>query len=1087
MVGHHTQVQEENNTMEDNMYNDRINADFSAYTKIKKAWDTITTDTIIEMVHSNTNAYGKAVTLDVPTNIHSDNEEIASVYKQKHIMKKLLGVGRYTHFGLVRPIGELNVPSMDLEQIFDYDNGVNNIAAFEELYNVSLDKATLMRLASIYMLGQDRLNSINVRDNNLVIGKTVATRYEHPSIELGFFTWKLLDLNGVETALQAPMTFSVSDNLTADIVEEYCNILGVTIHDARHSIGSTKYGASTKGTNDAFTMTQVLPLNKKYFNTKSLGKILAKRNFTLAGRSFTALKYDCEFTETTWNFGNDVTMNVLIYKSEFDSGDGMAGYARPSGIGKLMAALGEDEEKGTKWAQKNHTFSANMLLADAYFDKGHIHICHDEEQWPFEDHIDIVVDKAALDMNTRLTISNRAAISLSPMKVKEDQIWVILNGKQLTPEAMKWIDDAQFQNFPNWFLNGIRETLQEALWELIVADEDIEEEEEEDNSFTGEKIATTKLENNGINLASKIIKNKKTGYYRAVRNAGIFGGPTTISKFCQNWFAKIKKMVEDYNEHKIASLLVPATRTRTTTPPYMPKNVATPESGSVQPIKRDGAKTPWSTAIDPALMKSETFQFRMEYLDHDDGIICIWLVDTFGQDHILMIKEPTSPNAGYAAPVSAEVAEQYGIHRLEMNTTTRRRTDSEILEELHNPKRLYQPTPLKETIDAVNPIDYAYKAAEVVNRLGSMPLLSNLMTLASRSRLWEDRTWAEWSYSMFIQASDAVDAQVAKTVTITRLIEQFMDAILAEVVNGKPLDGTYLFHEDCANLLNRLSRRYKKLYEFNYTWLKNDKLNPNTEGPWLQQYERIASIPARLKDPMQYNSAVLMAMVNGPMHMYQGLDGVTREVLEIARSAYIQINEANEERNWQVREANYEQIANSVMQQVSQLDDYELGSVTRVLVQLHASFDVAKLWDNGIDNKVPAPITKPVIEYFPQEELGAAYNKIAQPFFFMQVKGGNNLTTNTVYNLNNKANTVYIVSDDFEPGLDDEDTIATSMTVNGVKWANIMGDNQVRFLGFVTASRLPAPGTTEIMDPVAIFSPAVDSAMDVLDLLTWTV
>ena len=58
-----------------------------------------------------------------------------------------------------------------------------------------------------------------------------------------------------------------------------------------------------------------------------------------------------------------------------------------------------------------------------------------------------------------------------------------------------------------------------------------------------------------------------------------------------------------------------------------------------------------------ALLRSRTFQFRMEYLDHDDGIIVMRMHD--GNDNkVFMIKEPTSPWAGYIASVDEETASE---------------------------------------------------------------------------------------------------------------------------------------------------------------------------------------------------------------------------------------------------------------------------------------------------------------------------------------------------------------------------------------------------------------------------------------------
>ena len=1063
---------------------DTRNAHTSRYNKLVSLWDRLSRETIVEAAHkSNRNIIGKTI---------GDMPFAGPNYEWELAKAKLAPVHLLHEYGVIASLGTFQeLPLLDFGTIFEAKQPYEALLAYEELMGVTVNKTTLVYIVGAYLLGKSRFNSATIRN----AGGTLAKR--------AWATGSALDSVFFQQNLDAPFTMSVNDSTEQSEVTWLATFFGGDIHDARVSVGSTKYGLSSYATNPDVKMSNIFPIDKDRLQVEKLGKQLAKRNFFLAGRSFTATVENATFTKDSWQLRPDGRrFRIKFVENEHDAGDGVAAYSTKDTFLSFLEELGFEGD-WRKWAHAD-VVSTNGFVGNLGFDKGHWHLCEDQDKFPFPGY-DLVIAAEAFDHNTRLADShaNTGVFAFTPMKVKDDS-WQILNASQLMTEVLKHVDVNDMPRWANLFLADIKQVLYDTLVDLMVKDTDLDLSVDEENfsDTTGEKVSIDKLEKDGTLDMKRAISREKATYNKAVRQAGLFGGSLTTNQIFRTWRSKLEEMIKQYNEEKVCALLVPATRVRTiATSAFIPTDATVPTEGSVNFLKHTNAKTPYKVVVSEELFSSFGFKFRVEYLDHDDGMIIIHLAGADGEDIVVMIKEPTSPNAGVQLPVSKDVASTIGTHRVARNNARRHMTTEEILQERDREDRLYRPIPLakEDMVHATTPIEYAYKVADIAHRLGNMPRLAQLMALASRSRLWEDCEWAEYIHMMFIQASDAVDATVDKTKTISKLVDDFTVAIIKEIATGKPIDMTYLADEDRAGFHKYLTQWFERCASVNRQdipmssvkeFIVDGLLKPNTDGPWNSTYAKVADLPKRLFEPISYNTALLSAMANGPAINLLTTGGiVSTAVLEIAKDALAEeLKAVDDKLEWSLKEMVWRRIAKTHLAVAKETDGYQPGAFARAYTQLKLKNFATLPWSSYEDKNVPARLTLPLVEWLDEEELDVFYGAQALPTILVGINSQDAPEKNQDYTLHSDGTRVIFNpagDEDFDPrfaGIFDDEEVIASRTPNAKRWAGILNGMPIKFLGFAPASLKSDDNT-----PLGVFTPAANSILDILDLFKWEV
>ena len=1013
--------------------------------------------------------FGRPLPTDmIPTNERGTNDEPARVFKQRVAMHQLGGLARLRAYGHIPSWGEIEIPhgNIKLDDLVDPKSGI----IYAE--SVGINKANYAAYVGMaVMMRQDVSILYSVqRGDDVLFGRHGATRFHNKVAMVAAIDCKLIDIHGSEIKLVRPMTISVPNNLNEKMVNAITQIAGIDLHDARQGIDATKYLGSQMDTNASFNMDSIIPLEE--MPEDHWGKGLAKRNFLIASRHWTQIFYSVELTHSLWYFGtndnqgNAITISVMGIDTILNAGDGVGGHCTVEGFVKFALAVGMDAEKARKYARHNHTFSFNFL-SHLGFLKGHIHILHDATAWEYGDDIDFVYDNASLDTKTRVraAYSNRAAIGFSPMKVKEDQKWLFANARQLMPEMLRRISPTIIKDIPMWFMDDLQTAFETGYESLMLLEE---EDEDDDGDAAGDKIIFNQMDK-GADLDSVLTRQRKTAYYKNMRS--MFDGRTSINRYVFNWFKKIERSVEQYKADKFCDFILPARRMRTNVAAFAGSNVRKPEPISF--LRRPGQTVPWSVVFDDALLRSRTFQFRMEYLDHDDGIIVMRMHD--GSDNkVFMIKEPTSPWAGYLAGVDEETASETMLRSLPVRDHAAPRTDEDIERWLDDDERPRAKALGKQIhLKNMNALEYALKSADIMHKLGNMPLLSALMTFAGRSNVLVDR--------ILLQASDAVDSQVLKDVSIHDIVRLVTREVLEAMRRGETMDTRYLYSERSKFLHDHLLREYNRVYPAEIGWVKNDKLTPKANLDIFEEYDLVATIPQRLYEPLRKISATLMALANGPISNLVNMD-VVDGVNELAVEAYMTTREIQrtDGMTWREREEAIFIAALDIENRAYKLTGYKPGMLSAMIAQVHATHDNARTYENSLHEEVPMAKTTPTIEYFSHMELSAFFKNISLPSFALQTKNEKVLEVGQEYMFTSNGTQIFVTEDDFDFVLDDLNTAAMSMTSAALQWARLLNGNKVMFMGTVQASHWTYGEAKH--DRVAIFSP-----VNVNDMLDWTV
>ncbi len=1004
----------------------------------------------------------------IPTNERGKSDEPARVLKQKAALYQLGGLSRLRAHGHIPSWGEIEIPHGNIK----LDDLVHPKTGISYAESIGIDKANYAAYVGMaVMMRQDvsMLYSVQ-RDDNVLFGRHGATRFHKQVAVVAAIDCKLIDTNNEEIKLVKPMTISVPNNLNAKMVGAITQIAGIDLHDARQSIDATKYMGSQIGTNPEFNMDSIIPLED--MPEDHWGKGLAKRNFLIASRHWSQIFYSVELTTSLWYFGindensNPITVAVKGINTLLDAGDGVGGHCTIEGFVKFALSIGMDEEHARKYAKHNHTFSFNFL-SHLGFLKGHIHILHDASAWEYGDDVDFVYDNASMDTKTRVraAYSNRAAVGFSPMKVKEDQKWLFANARQLMPEMLRRIDLNTIKDIPAWFMDDLQTAFETGYENLMLMEE---EDEDDDGDYHGDKIIFNQMDS-GADLDSVLIRQRKTAYYKNMRS--MFDGRTSINRYVFNWFKKIERSVNQHTADKFCDFLLPARRMRTNVAAFAGNKVRTPNPISF--LRRPGQSVPWSVVFDDALLRSRTFQFRMEYLDHDDGIIVMRMHD--GNDpKVFMIKEPTSPWAGYLASVDNETAGETMLRSMPVRDHAKPRTDEDIErwlddEERPRAKELGKQIHLKN----MNALEYAQKSANIMHKLGNMPLLSALMTFAGRSGILVDR--------ILLQASDAVDSQVLKDVSIHDIVRLVTREVIEAMRRGEAMDTRYLESERSKFLHDHLLREYNRLYPAEIGWVKDGSLRPTPNMDIFEEYDLVATIPQRLYEPLRKISATLMALANGPVSNLVNMN-VVDGVNELAVEAFMTTREIQrtDGMTWREREEAIFIAALDIENRAYKLENYKPGMLSAMIAQVHATHDNARTYENSLHEDVPMAKTLPMVEYLSDMELQAYFHNISLPSFAVQVKNEAVLEQGMEYTFTSNGSQVFVTEEDFDFVVDDMNTAAFSMTSAALQWASLLNESKVKFMGTVQASHW-AYGEAK-HDRVAIFSP-----VDVREMLDWTV
>ena len=1004
----------------------------------------------------------------VPTNERGKSDEVARSFKQNMALYQVGGLARLREHGHIPSWGEIDMPN-GMVKLEDLVHPKTGIMYAESLGINKANYAAYVGMAVMMRPDVSMLYSVQ-RGDSVLFGRHGATRFHNKVAMVAAIDCKLTTTDGKDIVLVRPMTISVPNNLNQRMVKAITKIAGIDLHDARQGIDATKYLGSQMGTNTAFNMDSIIPLEE--MPESHWGKGLAKRNFLIASRHWTQIFYSVELTHSLWYFGtndeqgNAITVSVKGIDTLMDAGDGVGGHCTVEGFVKFALAIGMDSEKARKYARHNHTFSFNFLSHMGFL-KGHIHILHDADAWEYGDDVDFVYDNSSMDTKTRVraAFSNRAAIGFSPMKVKEDQKWLFANARQLMPEMLRRIDPTIVKDIPVWFMDDLQSTFEAGYESLILMDE---EDTDDDGDYNGEKIIFNQMDK-GDDLDSVLLRQRKTAYYKNMRS--MFDGRTSINRYVFNWFKKIERSLEQYKADKFCDFLLPARRMRTNVAAFAGSKVAKPTPISF--LRRPGQTVPWSVVFDDAVLRSRTLQFRMEYLDHDDGVIVMRMHDN-SSDKVFLIKEPTSPWAGYMADVDETTAEETMLRSIPVREQVSPRTDEDIerwLDDDDRPraKKLNTKIHLKN----MNALEYALKSADIMHTLGNMPLLSALMTLAGRSNILVAK--------ILLQASDAVDSQVIKDVSISDIVRLVTREVLNAMRRGETIDTRYLYSDRSKFLHDHLVREYNQMFPAEVALVKDNKLCPKPDYGVFEEYDLVATIPQRLYEPLRKISATLMALANGPISNLVNMD-VVDGVNELAVEAYMTTREIQrtDGMTWREREEAIFIAALDIENRAYKLSGYTPGMLSAMIAQVHATHDNARTYENSLHEEVPMAKTLPMVEYMSDMELQAFFHSTSLPSFAVQIKNESTLEVGQEYTFTSTGAMVFVTEEEFDVQLDDYNTAAMSMTASAFQWAGLLGDSKVKFMGTVQASHWNYGDTTR--DRVAIFSP-----VDVRDMLDWTV
>ena len=1053
-MGYHTMVIENTLTAKE----------LRRFRNISKMMEQVTHLSVCSMVHGNVDIFGKKVELSRPSNWrdHDKNDEekaeISRVYHQKRMFTILKRISDLRQFGFIPSVGELEIPSsLDFSRLFNPVDGAEYAAT------KGIDLASTITLAAVHMCTAENVGLINSVEliNGTMIGRERAVRFTQRPGMCAWFDWQLKLLDG--TIVEPVNRALLSTRNTAG--EEWINNLGdafgFDVADARSGIQSTKWALHEQGTNPSFNMGMVMPfinVDPSYY-----GKGLGKRNDFAASRSWTAIHYSANITEDKWVIG-DNTFTVLINSTPNDSGDG-ASYMSRKTLRRFITAMGANEDTVRSLSKSGTVYSVNVktLIGNV---KGDLHIEDDAAEWPYVQ--DIVVDASSLDRKKALRpeAGNRISASLTPKKVKDNLLsrTVVINGRQAINEVFRVVDDSIIEDTPAWFLEDLRNQLEEDYQHRVL--DAMEEEENEVSSHTGQKIWADLLNEKG-NLDANVVRSeRKRAYYANMHS--MFAGRTAINRYLFNPFMKMEGLMADFQEEKFCGLPMPATRVRTIVGAYTGKSTEKPTEWGITFRRKEGAVTPYTVVVGDALMRDPVFQFALEYCDHDDGPIVMRLVDSKGHKKAFLWKEPTSTHAGELVEIDEHTADTIGVRELPMQETKPRRSRKEIEAWLADEKRP-QARPLgRENRIALrnpDPVAYAKASAKIMPKLGNVGTFSALMTLLSRSDLLVKE--------ILLQASDGVDSLVGRTTSFSHVIDQVIQMTVDEINKGSKFDTRYLLSPRNAFLEGKLREAYIDKYPMG-KYVVEGRLAPNAKD--FNREERIHAAVQEIHTTLAFNVEVLLALANGPVTNFL-VDDTVEGVSELAIKVFKDTKKIQGDKSltWADKEDALYQLALETEREAYLLADYQPGMLAKAVAQIHAAYDNSRSYETGGLQPVPGARQVPALEYLSEWELRPHFAHIAEPAFFVQVKNIEALTEGESYMFSSEGGTVYVGEEEYDYLDAEEAEFATTQVPDARLWSELLQGQMVEFRGIVGASEWRNDD-----DRVAVFVPS-----DPMALLRW--
>ena len=992
------------------------------------------------------------------------------------------------YLGVVPSINDMDV-SIDFTKAYNPDTAMSYMEAHPE---ISIAQHTTG--AMFYMAAQ--IGKLSYDNNNYyMMNRNSAIQLKSSAIVSLFKNSTMMTTDGTMVELDTPGHMNVPSSMPQKMWLKLATLFGIDIHGAPSDNESITLAVSRRDTNKDFRIEQVMRI---IANNGNAGKVYGKRQVILKNRYFAHIEYNVALMDpflhpiATWKLTHG-TIKVAVEGSPNDSADG-AGFATPKRMVTIFKAIGLSTSEAKRAVRKAHVFHDNVITGFGFF-KGNI-ILLPESAWRWDEEIDIVWDKASFsDAPLAPEHWDRAAFLFNPIKVNTSTPIRVANGEQLAFELLKVMAPEFLELMPMHTLNYYQHKFETKYQELLDTYELLNTHELEDDDFEdmdNDEDADAITTSYDENLQAMKMRVDKRNFF-ALANT-LFASHSGSRPFAANMLAKIDRLLEELTIKGYCGLLAPMGACRITAGHYSPIR---PDKGSLWPMKNEDEDLPWIVFVDDMLLSSPEFKWIMEFVDSDDSVQYMVLVD--GEDYyVFLVKIPTSPNAGVIVPVSREIAEIMGTIPVPMNISDSRYTMEEIANQL-TMEQTYQPAPLRngpiEVTDNTSTMAYANQVAGISHLLGSMPRFSDLNTLASRSGLWRDLPRAQYLKKAFAQMSVAVDANVNKTETIVPMINALADNIIVEIHNGEGIDLDFLSQTKKQGLVTFLTRRYKLLrarHEIDSMETpmvdENGNISPNKCDKFDALWAAVAAIPKTLSKPFRKIAAILEAVSNGPISNYTTLNNTSVEAKTMAEMVWTQVNDTRKDvgLSWREREEEYLRLGEIVENALCQLDNYIPGSTAKLLAQHHAVADSYYSVGYRIHKDVPTGITTPVNEYLGHQELFPFFNKPSLPTVFMQVNPDNELTIGEDYIFDNNSNVEVVIrpkdneiTDEIFASVQIEEA-ATSRTSKAKEWGNIAGSTTMTFAGFVAWS-LEGVVNGRNVDPVAIFVP------NMYELLNWTV
>ena len=1048
---------------------------------------------LVDLVNGTTtlSLTGERVKGYKPQNLFRVDEEIIETRQDRwdHFFEVVKHAPILVHLGLIPGLSDMDV-SINFDRLLNADTMYQYVAEHPE---ITLGKAVT---ATIFYMAAT-IGKISYSNNKgFEANRSGTLMLSNRSTISLLKDAHLLDEFGETVTLDTPGHLNIPSNLGMDYWTRFELMFGLDTHGAPLDNDKIILAVSRKGTNPDYRIEQTL----RWIVNGSPGKVYGKRQALVKNRNFAFLHYNVILQDpflhdvATWTLPNG-TIKVSVSHSPGNSGDGAAFVSRSTMI-KILRALGLSKRKARLAVRKVHAFHDNFALPFGFF-KGNIFVYEDEVYVGlFGDEVDIVFDAASFsDAPLGEEHWDRAAVLLNPITVKTNKGWRRAGAEQLALELMKvmapefipTLASHGMEYLENRFNRDYEAALDGFTGDVDYLDDD--EEEFDENTWRDRDLVRERIDAH------------KKAYYRYASR--MFDSPTSMRGYAANTLADLDRMLVDLEEKGYCGLWAPITTARVTAGHYSPVK---PEPGSIYAMRNEGDEHPWVIFVSDELMADPAFKWLMEFVDSDDSVTMMLLVDEEGNYHVFLIKVPTSPNAGAVLPISKEVAYAIGTMPVPMDISAHRFLLEEIREMLESPDQEYEAVRLGDpknnrfagaainVYEGMGTKEWANEVAKISHLIGDVGTFSHLNTLRGRSALGTDLTRAEYLRKACVPMSLGVDVNVSKEESVLPIIEQVADDIILAIHNGTGVDLQFLNDTKKDSLRRLLVRRYKLLRHrhlinpMETPMMDEDgNLTPTASTEYSHLWEAAATIPKAMAPKLRRIAAILAAVSNGPISNYTSPVSADPKVKVLAQVVWAQIEAAikHDGWNWQDREEEYLRIAQEAQLALDEWAEYTPGTLAKALAQHHATSGNYNDVGYHIDSTVPAPVALHVNEYLGATELAPFYSRTSLPTVFMQISKDNSLEVGEDYNFKNDATRVTIVPKDnvvtneiFASVQTEESAVARGG--KATKWANIAEGVTMTFMGYVNWS-LTAEIKRHEPDPVAIFVP------NMVELLDWTV